>query len=106
MSKKIEIFHTVRQNIAALGLAPNQQQQSKYRKVSRYQIWIGILSIDLSAHCVFFFHGADGVEDFMDVIYEFIIESSIFITFISIILKNGDLFNVLEFIEKELTASE
>lgn len=59
--KELNIFETVKQNIAAMGFAPNQQQQSEKLMFSRYQsVMIAILSMDLSTLCVIFSYGING----------------------------------------------
>lgn len=106
-SKELKIFQTLQKNIAAIGFAANMQKQTKYRKISRYQsIMITILSMDLSTLCVFFYHEANGIEKYMDVIYQFTAGSGIFISFVSIIFRNDDIFNMLEHTQNELNDSK
>lgn len=106
-SKEMKIFQTLLKNIATIGFTPNQQRQTKYRKVSRSQIiMITIFCINIGTLCVFFFYEANGIEQYMDVIYEFTVTFGIFIAFLSIIFKVDDIFNILELTEKEIAESE
>lgn len=104
--KEMKIDQTIRKNLGAMGFAPNRQQQTKYPKISRYQgITIALIFMELSKISVSFFHEASDVKEYMDATFVFIVAFGIFFSYISIIFRNDDLFNVIELAEKEIIDS-
>lgn len=105
--KGLHIFQTIEQNIAAWDFTPHQQKQNNNRKLSAFQtIVIAIISIEDGNHCVFFFHEAKEIDEYMDVVFELTIDVGVLITFISFFLKNDALFQITELTTKELNDSK
>lgn len=106
-NRKMKIAQTILKNMAAMGFTPNQQQQNNGRKLSFFQIIVVIiLFIGIGTLFIFSFYEANNIEEYMDVIFELSAEVELFIIFLSFILKNDDVLNVIERTAKEITDSE
>lgn len=102
----MEIFQTLENNMVAMGFEPNQQQNNN-RKLSPIQIIVfTILAIDVVSLSVFYFYEAKGLEEHANLIFGLIVDIGTCICFTNIILRNDDIFNMIETVTQELSDSE
>lgn len=108
IEKKIEvkIFQTIQKNMAAMGFKPNQQQ-NHHRQVNSGQIvWVIKCFLDISILAVYVFCKANRIEEYMDSVFSLTVVAGVTVAFVSIILHNDKLFNMIDRTEMELTFSK
>lgn len=100
---KLKIFQCIQQILAAMGFAPNQQQNNRLNLNYRQIIFVIVCGMNVTFLSSYIFLEANDIEEYMDAIFSLIIMVTIAIAFISIIFKNDQLFNYIECVTKELT---
>lgn len=97
----MNFFQTIYKNFAAMGFNPNQQKNNHFQFHPRQIFYIIHYSINIILCGVFLFCEEHNTEEYMESIYGLTAVTGITIAFISIILKNDELF-----INMELAAEE
>lgn len=100
--RKLKIFQTIQKKLAAMGFSPNQQLSGIWY-LSFNQI---ICSIDAITIGAYIFCNANVIEDYTFVIFSFISVVGITISFISIVIKNDEIYITIKLCEKVLTGSK
>lgn len=100
------IFQVLKKNMAVIGLVPKQQQSNQWTLNGRHKVSLICHCIAVISNIVFIFSEANGVEEYMAAIFVTSASSAVAMSFINLIHKNDEIFNVIEGCEKELTTSK
>lgn len=101
---RMEFYETIQKNLAAIGFTPNQQGHQ--RQLSSGQLFcIFKYSTDLTVIGAYVFYEAERIDEYLDPIFALTVIGGIFISFVSIILKNDKLFKIIELSTEELILS-
>lgn len=102
----MKIFQEVQKNLAELGCTPNQRYNNRWQ-LNFHQIF-GVVkcSADSINFAVYVFTQAERIEEYMDSIFSLTDVVGITISYISIIIKNDNLFKMIETAEKEVNFSK
>lgn len=102
----MKIFQTVQKNLAALGLAPNRQQNNNWHLTAGQIGSVVICSVDVIKLGVYIFCEASSIEEYMDLIFSLTFVAGVTLTYTSMIFKNDKVFITIELCAKELNDSE
>lgn len=105
-SKEMKIFQRIEQNLAVLGLAPYQQQSDHLKLNFRQIIFFVVCAINVTLMSSYAFLVANGIGEYMDVIFSLIVVVCISFGFISSIYMNDKSHATIKLLEKELVLSE
>lgn len=105
-SEEMKIFQEIQQNLAVMGITPNQQQSDHLKLNFRQIVFVVVCAINVTLLSSYAFLVANGIEEYMDVIFSLIVLVTITIAFISIIFMSDKGFDVIRLLEKELVVSE
>lgn len=102
----MKIFQVLKKNLAVFGFIPNQQQNNHWKLNVRQKVSLIWHFITLFSYIVFILVDASGIEDNVSAISASTLGTAVFMSFISIIYKNDEIFNVIENFEYELLLRE
>lgn len=92
----MKFAQTIGKNMAAMGFAPNQQQNNQWQFSSRQISCTLIYFTNIITCSAYIFYKANETEEYMESIYLFAAVAGITIAFISMCLNNDKLFDILE----------
>lgn len=99
---ELKVLQTIRKNFAAMGFTPNQQRNNQWWQLSCGQIVaVFICSINSTSIGLYVFREADRLDEYIDSGFPLTATIASTIIFISIILKNDELFDLIEFSAEE-----
>lgn len=102
---KMKILQEVKKNFAFMGFYPNQQRNSN-KILSKVQLWEFIASLLVTALIILYILCvAKSKEEYMSSIFMVTASTCITASEISLMLKNDDIFDVIEFGENLLFES-
>lgn len=102
----MKIFQRIEQNLAVLGLAPYQQQSDHLKLNFRQIIFFVVCAINVTLMSSYASLVANGIGEYMDVIFSLIVVVCISFGFISSIYMNDKSHATIKLLEKELVLSE
>lgn len=102
----MKLFVTIQKNLAAMGFTPNMQQNNQLQLSPGQVFYIIKYATDLIVITLYVFREAERVGEYIDTIFSLTVQGGVFIGFVSIILKNDKLFNIIEISEAEPALSE
>lgn len=92
--------------MATMGFTPNQQQNHQ-RQLNFSQFFcIFTYSMNIIAIGAYVFREADRIDEYIELTFSLTVIGGVLIAFISIILKNDKLFNMIEATAEEITLSK
>lgn len=98
--KKMKILQTVQKELAFVGFAPNQQQNTN-RTFSKIQFWGIITSLTSTSFVVvYIFHVANRTEDYMYSIFSLTASIGITVSEISMTYANDKIYNMINLCEE------
>lgn len=103
---KLKIFQVVREKLAMIGIAPNQQQNNRLKLNLRQTIFVGTAVADAILNICYFYFETIRTKDYMDVVLCVTNEVGVLISFFSLIVKGDKGFNTIELCETELIHSK
>lgn len=103
----MKFLQTVQEDMRVMGFAPNQQQNSCWGFSSRQIISAFVYGLNCVLIGSNMFWGDNATsEENMDTIFTLIVFVPILAVFISIVLKNDQIFNTIDFLTLELNTSK
>lgn len=102
----MKFFESIQNNMATMGFTLNQQQNHQ-RQLNFCQFcYIFKYSTDLIVITVYVVREAERVDQYIESIFSLTVVGGVLIAFISIIMKNDKLFNMIELSAEEVTLSK
>lgn len=102
----MKFFESIQNNMATMGFTLNQQQNHQ-RQLNFCQFcYILKYSTDLIVITVYVVREAERVDQYIESIFSLTVVGGVLIAFISIIMKNDKLFNMIELSAEEVTLSK
>lgn len=102
----MKVFQRIQKKLAVMGFTPNQQKNNRGQWNFRQTCCVVVYSTGIISCGVNIFIGANNVQETAQSIYMLNGLAAIALGFISVILKNDKLFEVIEDLGKERNLSE
>lgn len=105
-TKEMKIFRRIQQNLAVIGLIPNQPPNERSSLNFRQIAFVVLCVVNVTFLSAYIFTVANGIELYMDAIFSLVTVLTTAVAFVSIIFKNGKCYEIIKHLEQELDLSK